>query len=173
MKDTRVRTYLDPIRAQQLKEIATHYDYESIAIYLDEIIAKEWKELHSDTLPTIHGFEIYAGACPDTGIPIVFFAARGTTAIELTAEEAKQLYCGIDTVLSDEVKKFEISTIQSGGATIYFQKKGNGYRLVIKWASNEWVRGMSKSIAKDFSEVFRTYSEKSFSEWRARNDETN
>ena len=156
---TRVRTYLDSIRAGQLEIIAKHHGFNSIANYLDAHIVKEWQKLHPEIIPPIVGFEIFSGFNENDNEPIVTFAANGTIPIILFAQQAKYLSDGINLVLDNKQKSFFIASL-TDNSIIFFDKKGTGYRFMIKWEGGEWKRGLSKSIAKDLSNIFKSESNK-------------
>ncbi len=153
---TRVRTYLDPTRAEQLKEIAQNYGFDSVASYLDDHIATEWQILHPQKPPPLPGFEIY-GELSEKNEPIVIFTANGTVPVTLDAIHAEYLGNGIDWVLNDKQKSFFIASMIDD-SIIFFDKKGNGYRLMIKWEGGQWTRGLSKSLAQDLGDIFKSHS---------------
>lgn len=153
---TRVRTYLNQIRAEQLTVIAQHHGFDSIANYLDDHITQEWKKLRANDLPSLPSFEIYRG--DDGGEPTVFFAANGVPPITISSREAIKFSDGIKLVLNDRQKTFFIaSTIDT--SILFFGKKGNGYQFIIKWDGGEWKQGLTKSIAIDLSTIFKHYAE--------------
>lgn len=154
---TRVRTYLDPIRAGQLKVIARYYDFNSVAAYLDAHIATEWRKLYPEKTPIFPGFEIY-GVLSEENKPIVIFAANGTVPVTLDAINAAQLSAGIDSVISNRQKSFFIASMVDD-SILFFDKKGNGYRFIIKWNSGQWIRGLSESIAKDLAAIIKSRSD--------------
>lgn len=150
---TRVRTYLDTIRAAQLETIAQHYGFSSIANYLDAHIIKEWQTLHPKQSQPLPNFEIHSGMSEDSKEPTVTFAANGTIPVTLLAQQAQHLSDGIGLVMDGKQKSFFIASL-ADDSIIFFDKKGTGYRLMIKWEASEWKRGLSESIAKDLSRIF-------------------
>jgi len=157
---TRVRTYLDSIRATQLELIAKHHGFNSIANYLDDHITKEWKAIHPAKL--LPGFEIFKGVSEDTKEPTVTFAANGTIPVTLLAQQAKYLSDGMNLVMDGKQKSFFIASL-ADHSIIFFDKKGTGYRLMLKWQGGDWKRGLSESIAKDLRDIFYSESDKSLS----------
>jgi len=153
----RVRTYLDSIRATQLESIAHYHGFSSIANYIDAHIVKEWRVIHPEQ--PLPGFEIFTGASDDGKEPTVTFAANGTIPVTLLAQQAKYLSDGMDLVMKGKQKSFFIYSL-ADDSIIFFDKKGTGYRLMIKWQDQEWKRGLSESIAKDLRNIFQSESEK-------------
>ena len=150
----RIRTYLNPIRATQLKEIAANAGFESIAQYLDSHILSEWQKIHGK--PILPGFEIYTSVLGD-GEHVVYFAMNGTTAIHITAKESAQFADGITSVISNQQRSFFIaSTIDP--SVLCFSKQGTGYQFTIKFSPNDKKLALSESIAKDLSNIFKHHS---------------
>ena len=150
----RVRTYLNPIRAEQLKKIAEHYGFESIAHYLDSHISKEWLKIHNDA-PLLPGFEIYSYV--ENKEHLICFAINGITPIHITARESDQLAKGITSVLNDQQRTFFIaSTVDS--SILFFGKQGTGYQFIIKFGESDKKIALSESIARDLSDIFKYQS---------------
>ncbi|MEC4747715.1 hypothetical protein [Methylomicrobium sp. Wu6] len=154
----KVRTQLDEIRGAQLEAIAAHHGFDSVATYLDNHIAAEWRRLHPETFPELPGFEIN-GSLNERGEPIVTFAFNGAVPVVLDAIHADYLANGIDWVLDDQQKSFFI-VCMIDDSILCFDKRGNGFRLMIKWSSGEWKRGLSRSIAEDLRNIFRKEAHK-------------
>ena len=150
----RVRTYLNPIRANQLKDIAANAGFESIAHYLDSHILSEWEKIHNQ--PILPGFEIYTFVLGD-GDLVVCFAMNGTTAIHITARESAQFANGITSVISNQQRSFFIaSTIDD--SILCFSKQGTGYQFTVKFSANDKKLALSESIAMDLSNLFKYHS---------------
>ena len=152
----RVRTYLNPIRASQIKQVSEACGFESVSAYLDDHIAKAWLELNGKEAPLLPGFEIYSGI--EDNEHIVFFATRGTTAIHITAREAGQFSAGIGMVLDDIQRTYFIASTVDAGVILFFGKQGTGYQFIIHWNDGNKKIAVSTSIARDLAKIFKHYS---------------
>jgi hypothetical protein len=150
----RVRTYLNPIRAEQLKKIAEHYGFDSIAQYLDSHIAQEWLKI-SDDAPLLPGFEIYSAM--EGKEHIVFFAINGAPPVHLTARESGQFADGINLVLNDHQRTFFIAS-SIDPSILFFAKQGAGYQFIVKFGDSDKKIALSQGIAKDLAEIFKYQS---------------
>ncbi len=153
----RVRTYLNPIRAEQLKQIAEHHGFDSIATYLDSHISQEWQKLLPKNTPSqLPGFKISSELFGNERI--VSFSATGKAPIRMSAFEAGQFGRGIERVVNDNQRTFFIgSTVDE--SILFFGKQGTGYQFIIKGTANSDNKfALSDSIARDLSEIFKYQS---------------
>ena len=146
----RVRTYLNPIRAEQLKLIAEQAGFESIALYLDHHISREWALLNNE--PKLPGFEL-SSFNENSGEHVVSLNVSGAAPIRITAREASQFGHGIKLVVNNEQTTFFIGS-HVDPVILFFGKQGTGYQFVIKRLEVNKKIALSESISNDLSELF-------------------